>query len=294
LGLGGGMSLGAVPARSEAKPAVPATAVAPTAAAPPLPAKPSIPASSNATTAQPQPAPSSSGVFYYFNDPNGCPTRLTSASGQVVWAASYTAWGRIATLHVNLVVQPIRLQGQRCDDETGLHYNAARYYEPDYGGFVSQDPVRLNGGHNLYNYAKNVLGWADPLGNAANPANATHITYEGVKDGKPYIGYASKPGLGHSAEDVLKYRYPNVDNFDVAPRPFYVGEGVEGKNTARGLEQRTFEDRGGLDGTSNKQNPVGANNPNRTAYLEAADKHRAARGIGSAADDVADAARKVC
>lgn len=46
-----------------------------------------------------------------------------------------------------------------------------------------------------------------------------------------------------------------------------------GKATAQGLEQRTFEQMGGLEGTSNKQNPIGINNPRRQEYLAAADEH---------------------
>lgn len=119
----------------------------------------------------------------------------------------------------------------------------------------------------------NPIAWSAPWGWTTGEGY-THITYEGVKNGKPYIGYASKPGLGHSAQDVLNYRYNNnFDIFDVKPEPFYRGEGVDGKATARGLEQRTFEARGGLDGTSNKQNPVGQNNARRQEYLDAADKH---------------------
>jgi len=62
-----------------------------------------------------------------------------------------------------------------------------------------------DGGEHLYAYCRNPVGWHDPLGWADDPANATHITYVGVKDGKPYVGYASKPGLGHTADDVLRY-----------------------------------------------------------------------------------------
>ena len=55
-------------------------------------------------------------VYHYHNDPNGCPTRLTDAGGEVQWGASYTAWGAISKLHVDGVVNPIRFQGQY-DDE---------------------------------------------------------------------------------------------------------------------------------------------------------------------------------
>ena len=39
--------------------------------------------------------------------------------------------------------QPFRLQNQYADHETGLHYNLMRYYEPDTGRFVNQDPIVL-------------------------------------------------------------------------------------------------------------------------------------------------------
>ena len=229
-----------------------------------------------------------SGSYLYHNDPNGCPTRLTSPHGSVVWAAKYELWGR-AKILVDQIENPLRLLGQYADPETGLHYNRNRYYDPNAGQFISQDPIGLLGGENLYAYAPNPLVWVDPLGWTGNPANATHITYEGVKDGKPYIGYASKPGLGHSREDVLAYRYPNTDHFDVAPQVIYRGEGQEGKNVARGLEQRIFEQRGGLEGTSNKQNPVGPLNPNRANYLAAADAH-----LASQADQAARGATGGC
>ncbi|MDH0893365.1 RHS repeat-associated core domain-containing protein [Pseudomonas sp. GD03985] len=44
------------------------------------------------------------------------------------------------------VEQNIRFLGQYYDQETGLHYNRFRYYDPDCGRFVSQDPIGLQGG----------------------------------------------------------------------------------------------------------------------------------------------------
>ena len=60
--------------------------------------------------------------------------------------------------------QNLRFQGQYFDEETGLHYNRFRYYNPDCGRFVSQDPIGLQGGSNLYIYAPNPLTWIDPFG----------------------------------------------------------------------------------------------------------------------------------
>jgi len=60
--------------------------------------------------------------------------------------------------------QSIRFQGQWHDPETGLHYNRFRYYDPDVGRFIHQDPIGLLGGINLYQYAPNPMAWIDPLG----------------------------------------------------------------------------------------------------------------------------------
>jgi RHS repeat-associated protein len=59
---------------------------------------------------------------------------------------------------------PIRLPGQWHDAESGLHYNRHRYFDPDTGQFISQDPIGIDGGLNLYRYAPNALNFVDLLG----------------------------------------------------------------------------------------------------------------------------------
>src|SRR5690606_10311472 len=69
----------------------------------------------------------------------------------------------IETLAVNEVEQNLRFQGQYFDDETGLHYNTFRYYDPQVRRFITQDPIGLDGGLNLYRYVTSPTGWIDPL-----------------------------------------------------------------------------------------------------------------------------------
>jgi len=45
-----------------------------------------------------------------------------------------------------------------------LHYNRHRYYNPNTGQFINQDPIGLLGGTNNYQYAPNPTGWVDPFG----------------------------------------------------------------------------------------------------------------------------------
>jgi RHS repeat-associated protein len=139
---------------------------------------PTIPASafpSNTGSENAEPDTFDSGIFHYHNDPNGCPLRLTTASGQVVWSASYAVWGRVRDLHAHAVDNPIRFQGQYHDTETGLHYNRHRYYDPEIGQFVGQDPIGLAGGENPYQYAPNPMTWIDPLGLARGKKDKVYV-----------------------------------------------------------------------------------------------------------------------
>ncbi len=116
----------------------------------------------------------SNGEIYWFNtDLNGAPLEVTDERGAVRWSGQYGSFGEVRhqsegfSRLVNrtaMAHQPLRYAGQYADGETGLHYNLFRYYDPQVGRFIVQDPIGLNGGWNLYQYAPNPLGWIDPLG----------------------------------------------------------------------------------------------------------------------------------
>jgi RHS repeat-associated protein len=89
---------------------------------------------------------------------------MTDVEGQIVWQATYKAWGALERLEVSEVEQNLRFQGQYFDGETGLHYNTFRYYDPEVGRFITQDPIGLFGGFNLYGYVTNPFSQVDPLG----------------------------------------------------------------------------------------------------------------------------------
>ncbi len=141
------------------------------------------------------------------------------------------------------------------------------------------------GGLRLWGYVHNPITWIDPLGlDVKSGKGRVHVKYTGYKNVNgqilPYHGYASMPYIKGqaipSADEIIANRYNN--NFSEftggqAPQYDYVGLDEAGKQTAGGLEQKGFENDGKLEGTANKQNPVGVNNKNKDVYEQAANKH---------------------
>ncbi|KXH87240.1 RHS repeat-associated core domain-containing protein [Sporosarcina sp. HYO08] len=115
-------------------------------------------------------------------------TGLTNASGTVVASYTYDAWGNILSQSGIMAAEnPIRYKGYRYDDETGLYYLIARYYQPAEGVFLTTDP---EGGdpddpktQNGYAYANNnPVMMTDPDGNYAWAViNAGFAAYDGYK-----------------------------------------------------------------------------------------------------------------
>lgn len=107
-------------------------------------------------------------VYYFHCNASGMPEEVTDRDGRVVWRARYATWGKVVFEYLKDAPegfeQNLRMQGQYHDRETGLYYNTFRYYDCDTGRFVTEDPIGLLGGMNLYQYAPNPLMWIDPWG----------------------------------------------------------------------------------------------------------------------------------
>lgn len=110
-------------------------------------------------------------IYHYHLDHLGTPRELTNQQGKLVWKARYKTYGNVAVKAVEEIENNLRFQGQYFDQETGLHYNRHRYYDPSIGQFTTQDPIGLLGGVNNYQYAPNPTGWVDPLGLSCKEGN---------------------------------------------------------------------------------------------------------------------------
>ncbi|WP_445367697.1 RHS repeat-associated core domain-containing protein [Methylomonas sp. BW4-1] len=141
-------------------------------------------------------------TYHYHLDHLGTPRELTDTDGRIVWSARYRAYGNLALADVEVIDNPLRFQGQYYDQETGLHYNLNRYYDPNAGRFIHQDPIGLAGGANVYRYVPNPINWIDPIG--LDPLETL------AERGFSGVTKTAGGGLDYSASNAL-YTKPGVN-----------------------------------------------------------------------------------
>ncbi|MCK4587001.1 MAG: RHS domain-containing protein, partial [Gammaproteobacteria bacterium] len=119
-------------------------------------------------------------VIYFHTDHLSAPRRATNEAGYLVWRWDGEAFGNTAANEdpdgdgVATIIN-LRFPGQYYDEESGLHYNYFRYYDPSTGRYITSDPIGLDGGLNTYNYVlNNPIKYTDPTGE--NPVAGAGIS----------------------------------------------------------------------------------------------------------------------
>ncbi|MFD4354314.1 RHS repeat-associated core domain-containing protein [Nocardia sp. NPDC058518] len=99
----------------------------------------------------------------------GAPTEMVDVErSEISASAEVDLWGRAQWSGMGGT--SIRFPGQQVDDETGLHYNYQRYYDPTSGRYLTQDPLGLQPAPNPNTYPHNPTSWIDPLGLSCSTA----------------------------------------------------------------------------------------------------------------------------
>lgn len=110
-------------------------------------------------------------VFYYCHpDHLGSSSVLTDRAGELVQVYGYSAFGR-SWHQDNAQAFPVsdRFTGHDLDEDTGLYYCNARYYDPEIGRFIQPDSIvpdpADSQAYNRYSYVRNSpLVYTDPSG----------------------------------------------------------------------------------------------------------------------------------
>ncbi len=111
-------------------------------------------------------------VTYFHNDISGSPLAATDASGNLLWKENYKPYGEKLNQAAPSGSNKIGFHGKAFDDDTGLSYMGARYYDPMLGRFMGVDPVDFQEdslhSFNRYTYANNnPYKYVDPDGEFA-------------------------------------------------------------------------------------------------------------------------------
>jgi RHS repeat-associated protein len=101
------------------------------------------------------------GPLYFLQDHLGSTTALTNSLGVSVAQVAYDSFGNSSGNSLTRY----DYTGRERDAATGLMYHRARWYDPQVGRFVSEDPTVLAGGINQFTYVhNNAQNATDPSG----------------------------------------------------------------------------------------------------------------------------------
>ena len=151
--------------------------------------------------------PTDGRVHTVLSDQRGAPIAALDGTGKRVWSASYSPYG-LAETRGDLAL-PQRLAGQHCDPETGLYYHRFRYYSPELGRFLEEDPAGIGGGLGLYNYTSNPLVGFDPRGLKCKECGSDeHETEDCPKTKKPIGDMPAPEGGEFSVPQSVSSKFP--------------------------------------------------------------------------------------
>ncbi len=144
-------------------------------------------------------------VTYYHNDLLGSPTYASNQFGQVKWQERYKPHGERIDKPVAAKSNDIWYTGKPHDEDMGLTYMNARYYDPVIGRFMSVDPQEFTENNpmtfNRYAYVNNnPYKYTDPTGEIAEtPWDAINVAMGVTSMG---VNIATGNWIGAAADGV--------------------------------------------------------------------------------------------
>lgn len=198
--------------------------------------------------------------YYYLYNGHGDVVQIVDINGNVVNQYQYDEWGNI-TDQTEMIQNSFKYAGEQYDDETGLYYLRARYYDPSVGRFINKDtyegditnPLSLN----LYTYVvNNPLIYVDPSGNMPTAMEAARMAQ--------HIYSATDM-------DYNKSLYGGWQLIDIIPNDEGLKMGVYSRVKKDGYTEYALVNKGtdtGGDWVNNIQQPIGYSDDMRDSIAE--------------------------
>lgn len=199
------------------------------------------------------------GTYSYHYNGIGSTIAITDQSQNIVSKYTYTPFGIIRE-SLQSPPQPFKYVGEYgvMTEPNGLYYMDARYYDPQVGRFISEDPIGFGGGDvNLYAYVKNnPINYIDPNGRGREVLDSNDFFEPGAtsvdiptdtelaQKAKEYAAARNNPGyLWQSPLDPPAPSYPTAGELDNAIRDFSTGmTATEAFLTPAGLSVKVAAD----------------------------------------------------
>lgn len=101
---------------------------------------------------------------YYDADGLGSITSLSNSAGALAQTYGYDSFGK-QTSSSGLLTNPFQYTAREFDSETNFYFYRARFYDPENGRFLNEDPAGFTAGTDFYTYvSNNSTNLVDPTG----------------------------------------------------------------------------------------------------------------------------------
>ena len=126
-----------------------------------------------------------SSFYYFINNAQGTSVLITDEQNNPVSKINLDEWGNVGD-KTSGPQQEINFTGKKLDIPTGLYYFNQRYYDPEIGRFINEDPAGQ--GLNQYAYCgNNPLMYTDPDGQFFLPMLWAALSYATAKTATKFV-----------------------------------------------------------------------------------------------------------